>query len=42
MKARQGSGNNGWNGNDHGQAYSTAMTCIILQLPNNYLPIMQK
>ena len=42
VKARQGSGNNGWNGNDHGQAYSTAMTCIILQLPNNYLPIMQK
>lgn len=26
----------------HGPAYSTAMACIVLQLPNNYLPIMQK
>lgn len=26
----------------HGPAYATAMACIILQLPNNYLPIMQK
>jgi len=26
----------------HGNAYATAMACIILQLPNNYLPIMQK
>ncbi|MFO0850525.1 MAG: twin-arginine translocation signal domain-containing protein [Gemmataceae bacterium] len=26
----------------HGPAYGTAMACIILQLPNNYLPIMQK
>jgi hypothetical protein len=26
----------------HGAAYATAMACIILQLPNNYLPIMQK
>lgn len=26
----------------HGTAYATAMACIILQLPNNYLPIMQK
>ena len=25
-----------------GIAYATAMACIILQLPNNYLPIMQK
>ncbi len=25
-----------------GTAYATAMACIILQLPNNYLPIMQK
>jgi hypothetical protein len=22
--------------------YATAMACIILQIPNNYLPIMQK
>lgn len=26
----------------NGTAYATAMACIILQLPNNYLPIMQK
>ena len=26
----------------HGRAYATAMACIVLQLPNNYLPIMQK
>lgn len=26
----------------HGSAYATAMACIVLQLPNNYLPIMQK
>lgn len=25
-----------------GTTYATAMACIILQLPNNYLPIMQK
>jgi len=25
-----------------GPVYATAMACIILQLPNNYLPIMQK
>ena len=39
-KARTGHGGvwNDW----HGAAYATAMACIILQLPNNYLPIMQK
>ncbi len=26
----------------HGGAYATAMACIVLQLPNNYLPILQK
>jgi len=26
----------------NGTAFGTAMACIILQLPNNYLPIMQK
>ncbi|CAN5615797.1 terpene cyclase/mutase family protein [soil metagenome] len=26
----------------HGSAYATAMALIILQLPNNYLPILQK
>jgi hypothetical protein len=31
-----------WDDRIFGAAYSTAMACIILQLPNNYLPIMQK
>jgi hypothetical protein len=25
-----------------GPAYGTAMACIILQAPNNYLPILQR
>ena len=32
----------GWNDYAYGAAYATAMACIILQLPNNYLPILQK
>jgi hypothetical protein len=31
-----------WDDRIFGSAYATAMACIILQLPNNYLPIMQK
>ena len=35
--------NNGfWTDQYHGPAYATAMSLIILQLPNNYLPILQK
>jgi hypothetical protein len=35
--------NNGsWSDPYHGSAYATAMALIILQLPNNYLPILQK
>ena len=26
----------------HGTAYAIAMSLIVLQLPNNYLPILQK
>ena len=26
----------------HGPEYATAMACIILQMPNNYLPIFQR
>jgi hypothetical protein len=33
---------NVWGDFNHGSAYATAMACIILQLPNNYLPILQK
>lgn len=35
-------GNAAWSDNALGGVYATAMACIILQLPNNYLPIMQK
>jgi hypothetical protein len=31
-----------WTDAIHGSAYATAMSLIILQLPNNYLPILQK
>ena len=34
-------GSNVWE-DYNGTPYGTAMACIILQLPNNYLPIMQK
>jgi Prenyltransferase and squalene oxidase repeat len=40
-RVRQGNANN-WHDPSHGPAYATAMACIILQLPNNYLPILQK
>jgi hypothetical protein len=39
-KSRAGSGS--WTDSIHGTAYATAMALIILQLPNNYLPILQK
>lgn len=31
-----------WTDTAHGSSYGSAMACIILQLPNNYLPILQK
>lgn len=31
-----------WTDQFHGAAYGTAMSLIVLQLPNNYLPILQK
>jgi hypothetical protein len=31
-----------WNDPRFGNDYATAMACIILQIPNNYLPILQK
>jgi hypothetical protein len=39
-KARAGGGT--WTDQYHGSAYATAMALIVLQLPNNYLPILQK
>ena len=38
-RARQSGG--AWS-DPQGTAYATAMALIILQLPNNYLPILQK
>ena len=35
-------GDGAWNDPTVGSDYATAMACIILQIPNNYLPIMQK
>ena len=31
-----------WTDQFHGAAFATAMALIVLQLPNNYLPILQK
>jgi hypothetical protein len=39
-RARAGGGT--WTDQFHGTAYATAMSLIVLQLPNNYLPILQK
>lgn len=39
-KARAGGGI--WTDMNYGAAYATAMSLIVLQLPNNYLPILQK
>jgi hypothetical protein len=35
-------GDGAWQDLKTGPDYGTAMACIILQIPNNYLPIMQK
>jgi hypothetical protein len=40
MRARGPGGS--WTDNYYGSAYATAMSLIVLQLPNNYLPILQK
>jgi hypothetical protein len=29
-------------GGSGGPAFATACACLVLQLPNNYLPILQK
>ena len=31
-----------WTDHRFSNDYATAMACIILQIPNNYLPILQK
>jgi hypothetical protein len=40
-RARQ-RGDGGWTDPIVGGDYATAMACIVLQIPLNYLPIMQK
>jgi hypothetical protein len=40
-RARPGPGGV-WADDSNGAAYATAMALIVLQLPNNYLPILQK
>jgi hypothetical protein len=42
LLARARANNGVWTDHSHGSAYATAMSLIILQLPNNYLPILQK
>lgn len=42
LLARARAGGGVWTDQYHGTAYATAMSLIVLQLPNNYLPILQK
>lgn len=42
LLARARAGGGAWTDQYHGTAYATAMSLIVLQLPNNYLPILQK
>ena len=37
LSRQQGDGS--WNDNEAGSEFGTAMACIILQMPNNYLPV---
>jgi prenyltransferase beta subunit len=42
LLAKARSSNGSWSDVSYGSTYATAMALIILQLPNNYLPILQK
>lgn len=42
LLARARAGGGIWTDTHYGPAYATAMSLIVLQLPNNYLPILQK
>ena len=42
LLAKRRAGGGSWSDPYYGGAYGTAMALIILQLPNNYLPILQK
>ena len=41
LKGMQG-GDGSWNGDFVGQTYGTAIACLMLQLPYNYLPVFQR
>ena len=42
LLARARAAGGSWTDASHGSSYAIAMALIILQLPNNYLPILQK
>lgn len=42
VERRQLRSDGAWVDVNYGQDYATALACIILQIPNNYLPILQK
>jgi hypothetical protein len=42
LRLNRGRGDGSWSDPTICSHYATAMSCIILQIPNNYLPILQK
>jgi hypothetical protein len=42
LRLNRSRGDGGWTDTSVCNHYATAMACIILQIPNNYLPILQK
>ena len=42
LRLNRGRGDGSWSDSTVCNHYATAMACIILQIPNNYLPILQK
>jgi hypothetical protein len=42
LRLNRSSGDGAWSDRTVCSHYATAMACIILQIPNNYLPILQK
>jgi hypothetical protein len=42
LRLQRGRGDGSWGDQTVCNHYATAMACIILQIPNNYLPILQK
>lgn len=42
LENRQDKGTGAFHGSDYGKPYATAISCLVLQLPYQYLPIFQK